>query len=111
MPPAGSPAWATSSTPTRAESSTRSGRKRPPRSPQARASRRSSASTSRGAFSARRFTEARDVFSFFDSRYDAGNPPLDPVELDAYLVGLGGVGAAVIRTLAELGEHLSGLLR
>jgi ThiF family len=63
------------------------------------------------ALYARRFTEARGVFSFFDYRYDGANAPLDSVELDAYLVGLGGVGAAVIRTLAELGEHLSGLLR
>lgn len=63
------------------------------------------------ALYARRFTEARGVFSFFDYQYDGTNPPLHPVEIDAYLVGLGGVGAAVIRTLAELREHLSGLLR
>lgn len=63
------------------------------------------------ALYARRFTEARGVFSLFDYRYDGYNPPLDPVEIDAYLVGLGGVGAAVIRTLGGLGEHLYGRLR
>lgn len=60
---------------------------------------------------ARRFTEGRGVFSFFDYRYDGCNPPLDPIEIDAYLVGLGGVGAAVIRALGELGGRLSGSLR
>lgn len=60
---------------------------------------------------ARRFTDARGVFSYFDYGHNGGNPPLDRVEIDAYLVGLGGVGAAVVRTLAELGEHLYGRLR
>jgi molybdopterin/thiamine biosynthesis adenylyltransferase len=58
----------------------------------------------------RRFVPACGSFSFFDYRVDGANPELQPIGIDAVLVGLGGVGAAVVRTLAELDELLSGRL-
>ncbi len=58
-----------------------------------------------------RFVGARGLFSFYDYRFKGMNPRLDPVLLDAFLIGLGGVGAGVIRVLAELGVNVQGMLR
>ena len=38
---------------------------------------------------ARRFEPAEGAFSFFDYRYEGANPPLEPVAIDATLVGAG----------------------
>ena len=59
----------------------------------------------------RRVVGADGTFSCFDYLFDGANPPLELVTLDAFLVGLGGVGAAVVRTLGELGTNVSGQLR
>jgi hypothetical protein len=59
----------------------------------------------------RRFVEASGVFSLFDYQYSTENPPLSPLQIDAFLVGCGGIGAAVVRALGELGEHVAGQLR
>ncbi len=59
----------------------------------------------------RRFVGADGTFSCFDYSFDGANPPLEPFTLDAFLVGLGGVGAAVVRTLGELGTNVRGQLR
>jgi molybdopterin/thiamine biosynthesis adenylyltransferase len=58
-----------------------------------------------------RFVNAAGTFSCFDYCYDGANPPIEPFTLDAFLVGLGGVGAAAVRTLGELGAHVRGRLR
>jgi hypothetical protein len=58
-----------------------------------------------------RFVGAAGTFSCFDYSFDGANPPLEPFALDAFLVGLGGVGAAVVRALGELGSNVSGQLR
>jgi ThiF family len=59
----------------------------------------------------RRFLEAAGVFSFYDYRYGGESPPLDPMRIDATLVGLGGVGAGVVTTIAAIGSHIIGVLR
>jgi hypothetical protein len=59
----------------------------------------------------RRFVPASGAFSFFDYAYEGSNPPLVPLTIDAFLIGLGGVGAAAVRTLAELGHDITGMLR
>lgn len=59
----------------------------------------------------RRFEAARGRFSFFDYTPDGQSPALTPVEIDAFLVGAGGVAAGTITTLGELGPHISGSLR
>jgi molybdopterin/thiamine biosynthesis adenylyltransferase len=59
----------------------------------------------------RRFAGAAGTFSCFDYSFDGANPALEPFTLDAFLIGLGGVGAAVVRTLGELGSNLRGQLR
>jgi hypothetical protein len=59
----------------------------------------------------RRFVGAARTFSCFDYSFEGANPPLEPFALDAFLVGLGGVGAAVVRVLGELGSNVSGQLR
>jgi len=59
----------------------------------------------------RRFEPAEGTFSFFDYRYRGANPPLQPVAIDATLVGAGGVGAGAIATIAALRNHISGVLR
>lgn len=56
----------------------------------------------------RRFVGAAGTFSCFDYSFDGANPPLEPFAPDAFLVGLGGVGAAVVRALGELGSNVSG---
>jgi molybdopterin/thiamine biosynthesis adenylyltransferase len=57
----------------------------------------------------RRFRTAEGLFSCFD--YDAGQgPALSDVTIDAHLLGLGGVGAGVIRVLSGLGPRLLGSL-
>ena len=58
-----------------------------------------------------RFVGAAGAFSCFDYSFEGANPPLEPFVLDAFLVGLGGVGAAVVRTVGELGTNVSGRLR
>jgi molybdopterin/thiamine biosynthesis adenylyltransferase len=58
----------------------------------------------------RRFVGAAGTFSCFDHSFEGANPPLAPFTVDAFLVGLGGVGAAVVRTLGELGSNVSGQL-
>jgi hypothetical protein len=58
-----------------------------------------------------RFVGAAGTFSCFDYSFEGANPPLEPLTLDAFLVGLGGVGAAVVRALGELGSNVSGRLR
>ena len=60
---------------------------------------------------ARRFEPAEGAFSFFDYRYEGANPPLEPVAIDATLVGAGGVGAGATATIATLRNHVSGVLR
>lgn len=59
---------------------------------------------------AARFTLATGVFSFFDYAPNCANPAIEPIEIDAHLVGLGGVGAGIIRALAALGTGLHGHL-
>jgi hypothetical protein len=59
----------------------------------------------------RRFVGAAGTFSCFDYSFSGANPPIEPFALDTFLVGLGGVGAAVVRTLGELGSNVSGHLR
>jgi hypothetical protein len=59
----------------------------------------------------RRFVSAAGTFSCFDYSFDGANPSIEPFALDAFLIGLGGVGAAAVRTLGELGAHVSGQLR
>ncbi len=58
-----------------------------------------------------RFEAARGRFSFFDYMPDGQSPALMPVEIDAFLVGAGGVAAGTITALGELGSHISGSLR
>jgi hypothetical protein len=60
---------------------------------------------------ARRFVPAAGTFSFFDYRFDGESPRLEPVVLDATLVGAGGVGAGVIATIGDLNGNVSGVLR
>ena len=60
---------------------------------------------------ARRFEPAEGAFSFFDYRYEGADPPLEPVAIDATLVGAGGVGAGATATIATLRNHVSGVLR
>jgi molybdopterin/thiamine biosynthesis adenylyltransferase len=56
---------------------------------------------------ARRFLPAGGRFSCFD--YDeAPGPGLERMRVDAFLLGLGGVGAGAVRVLGELGPHLGG---
>ena len=57
------------------------------------------------------FEPAEGAFSFFDYRYEGANPPLEPVAIDATLVGAGGVGAGATATIATLRNHVSGVLR
>lgn len=59
---------------------------------------------------ARRFEPAEGAFSFFDYRYRGANPLLQPMAIDATLVGAGGVGAGAIATIAALRNHVSGVL-
>jgi hypothetical protein len=59
----------------------------------------------------RRFVPASGTFSFYDYRYNGANPKLARFSLDAFLVGLGGVGAGVVRTVGELGVNISGRLQ
>lgn len=55
----------------------------------------------------RRFLPAAGRFSCFD--YDgAHGPDLEKMRIDAYLLGLGGVGAGAVRVLGGLGPHLDG---
>jgi molybdopterin/thiamine biosynthesis adenylyltransferase len=59
--------------------------------------------------SGRRFRTAEGLFSCFD--YDtAHGPVLEELRIDAHLLGLGGVGAGVVRTLAAFGPNLLGSL-
>lgn len=58
-----------------------------------------------------RFVGASGLFSFCDYQFAGRNPPLDPIALDTFLIGLGGVGAGVIRVLGELGGNVRGVLR
>jgi hypothetical protein len=60
---------------------------------------------------ARRFTPAAGTFSFFDYGFDGESPPLDPVVLDASLIGAGGVGAGVIATVGDLKRNVSGVFQ
>jgi hypothetical protein len=60
---------------------------------------------------ARRFVPMDGAFSFFDYRYRGANPPLEPFDIDATLVGAGGVGAGVIGALVALGPNVRGCLR
>ncbi len=69
------------------------------------------AKTYPAAPASRQFVEARGRFSFFDYRPDGANPPLEPLELDGFIVGVGGVGAGVVSVVGELGESVSGCLR
>ena len=50
------------------------------------------------------------VFSLSSYAFDLANPPMGPVNLDATLVGLGGVGAGVLRVIAALGSRVTGTL-
>lgn len=50
------------------------------------------------------------VFSLFSYGRDDLSPTLDVVDLDATLVGLGGVGAGFIRGIASLGDRVHGSL-
>jgi molybdopterin/thiamine biosynthesis adenylyltransferase len=59
----------------------------------------------------RRFVGATGTFSCFDYSFDGANPPIELFTIDAFLVGLGGVGAAAVRTLGELGANVRGRLR
>jgi molybdopterin/thiamine biosynthesis adenylyltransferase len=60
---------------------------------------------------AARFRPGTGTFCFYDYSADGTGPALDDLEIDASLLGLGGVGAGVVRALAVLGPHLHGLLR
>lgn len=59
----------------------------------------------------RRFVAGSGAFSCFDYSFEGANPPIEPFALDAFLIGLGGVGAAVVRTVGELRSDVSGRLR
>jgi hypothetical protein len=63
------------------------------------------------AAASRCFEAASGRFSFFDYMPDGQSPALTPVEIDAFLVGAGGVAAGTITALGELGPHISGSLR
>lgn len=59
--------------------------------------------------SGRRFRTAEGLFSCFN--HDAAHgPALEELEIDAHLLGLGGVGAGVVRVLAALGPKVLGSL-
>lgn len=59
----------------------------------------------------KRFLSAQGNFSFFDYSPTGANPLLEAIELDTFLVGLGGVGAGFVRTLGELGGNAYGRMR
>jgi len=59
---------------------------------------------------AKRFVLAAGPFSFWDYSRTSLSPTLEDVELAAVLVGVGGVGAAVINAFGELGPRLSGTI-
>jgi hypothetical protein len=63
------------------------------------------------AVPSRRFEVASGRFSFFDYAHDGQSPALTPAEIDAFLVGAGGVAAGTITALGELGPEISGSLR
>jgi molybdopterin/thiamine biosynthesis adenylyltransferase len=50
------------------------------------------------------------VFSLFSYDEDESDPAITNIRIDATLIGLGGVGAGFIRTMAALGDRVSGLL-
>jgi molybdopterin/thiamine biosynthesis adenylyltransferase len=51
------------------------------------------------------------AFSFWDYSASEASPRLEPVELDAVLVGCGGVGSGVVCAFGALGGALSGAFR
>ena len=55
-------------------------------------------------------TTWRGAFSFFSYDVDGASPPLPNVWIATTLIGAGGVGAGVIRTIAALGSRVSGTL-
>ncbi len=55
-------------------------------------------------------TPWRGAFSFFSYNVDGASPPLPNVRIATTLIGAGGVGAGVIRTIAALGSQVSGTL-
>ncbi len=59
---------------------------------------------------AKRFEFQHGQFSLWDYSTTLSSPALHPIDLDAILVGAGGVGAGVITTLSALGDHLRGRL-
>ncbi|MGB7587261.1 MAG: ThiF family adenylyltransferase [Solirubrobacterales bacterium] len=64
-----------------------------------------------GALAVSRFEPALGRFSFYDYGSAEFGPELSALKIDATLLGLGGVGAGVLRALAVLRAHLHGRLR
>jgi molybdopterin/thiamine biosynthesis adenylyltransferase len=56
------------------------------------------------------FHEWSGVFSLSSYAFDLANPAMGPVNLDTTLVGLGGVGAGVLRVIVALGSRVTGSL-
>lgn len=57
-----------------------------------------------------RLVPHRGIFSFFSYQYDRTSPPLTGVNIDAILVGAGGVAAGFLVALAQLEGRVSGSL-
>jgi hypothetical protein len=57
-----------------------------------------------------RFSSWTGEFSAYSYRMGSESPPIGPVDLDATLIGIGGVGAGTLLVLGALGDLLSGRL-